>query len=363
MEKRRTNLLFIFTLIFSLVLYSQNQYPKLTEIVTDQAGIFNQEELIQLRKKLKDYEEKTTTQVVVLTVENLNNEDIEAYAFNVFNQNKLGQAKKDNGVLIVFSDVDRKVRIEVGYGLEHVLTDLLCYRIIYNTMIPKFKKKEFVNGIDLATTQIIDFLDDPTKADQFIKDTEKSNVIPIIFKVIFGLFLSLFVFVFGYFGSMAVKQSFKRLVEIFKGVLTGKLGFLRSIVIIPFAVFSTFMSSIFVVFPLVFVYIFVFKILEVKILESNFDIFKFIEDFNVSNILVLLFIILFVITPILIAAYKTYIKKEKFNFSLNKTDKVYFKNNISSGSSFGSSGSSSSSGSSFSGGGGSSGGGGASGSW
>jgi uncharacterized protein len=139
-------LLFYVLLWFSGFCWGQDPYPQLTEIVTDNANIFTSEELQGLRTKLIQFEDETTNQVVVLTINDLGYETIEEYANGVFNRNKLGQAGKDNGILILFSKNDREVRIEVGYGLESYITDAVASRIIRNTMIPKFKEEAYLPG-------------------------------------------------------------------------------------------------------------------------------------------------------------------------------------------------------------------------
>ena len=150
-------------IILTLGCYTQT-YPKIENIVMANAAIFSLTELNSLKEKLT----KTSTQIVIFTLNDLQDDTIYNYANKLFNQNKLGQKEKDNGVLILLLKNDKKVRIEIGYGLEHVLTDIICHRIIYNTMIPEFKNGTVYKGIDLATTQIISFLDVPNKADQFI---------------------------------------------------------------------------------------------------------------------------------------------------------------------------------------------------
>ena len=107
----------ILLFLMSSLSYAQGTYPTLTEIVTDKAQIFTPSELEELRTKLYQFESETSNQLVILTIDALGNETIEGYAFEVFNQNKLGQEGKDNGILILFSKLDREVRIEVGYGL------------------------------------------------------------------------------------------------------------------------------------------------------------------------------------------------------------------------------------------------------
>ena len=101
---------FGFLLLIGSWCMAQQEYPKLTEFVTDKAQIFTQPQLEGLRTKLYQFESETTNQLVILTIDELGNETIEQYALEVFNQNGLGQEGKDNGILILFSKLDREVR-------------------------------------------------------------------------------------------------------------------------------------------------------------------------------------------------------------------------------------------------------------
>ena len=100
--------------------------PYLSGRVVDDAEILSPAARERLTTALKSHEQKTTNQVVVLTVPTIGSESIEEYATRVFEQWKLGQKGKDNGVLVVVAPKDRKMRIEVGYGLEGTLTDAMA---------------------------------------------------------------------------------------------------------------------------------------------------------------------------------------------------------------------------------------------
>jgi uncharacterized protein len=121
--------------------------PKLTGRVNDYAEILSKAAEAQLERELKAHEDSTTNQIVVLTVTSLEGEMLEEVANRVFNAWGLGQRGKDNGVLLLVAVDDRKLRIEVGNGLEGVLTDAHCGRIIRNEITPSFKYKEYETGI------------------------------------------------------------------------------------------------------------------------------------------------------------------------------------------------------------------------
>jgi uncharacterized protein len=344
----RKTLFACFLVLVSAVCWSQNQYPQFTEIVTDNAEIFSQAQLEDLRAKLTQFETETTNQVVVLTIHELGSETIEQYANGAFNQNKLGQEGKDNGILILFSKLDREVRIEVGYGLEPYITDAVASRIIRNTMIPKFKEEDYYGGIDLATDQIIEFLTNPEALEEFNRQIEAEGEFPWWALILMTLFLSVFIAA----GGFVFYKGYSNLVEMFRGIFIGKLGLLPGL----FMLIPTLMM---VVFGLVFV------LMPLFFLAMVFG-FDFDPD-NVSLNTALFYVVpigFFAVT-ITLAVIKILIKgKEDFKLSWVKSDSTYMSKTFSSGGShsFGSSSGGSSS-SSFSGGGGSSGGGGASGSW
>ncbi len=339
--------------------FSQTEYPKLTEIVTDDANVFSETELLFMRNKLSAFEEETTNQIVVLTINDLKGETIESYAYEVFNKNELGREDVDNGVLILFSKNDREVRIEVGMGLESYITDALASRVIRNTMVPRFKEEKYFKGIDVATDQIIDFLKDPKAIEEFNEaDDTNENKNDWIFKLIFTLFILIFVIA----GLFLFMKGYKALIEIFRGVFIGKLSVLRAILLLGSIVFSIMFSLIFVLGP------------SMGILALNgFDLNKLVFLIEGPEWSIILSVLLFV-TAILIAILKVVLYENgQFKLSFCKSDKRYYSKTFSSkgkysfvtssSSSSSSTSSSSSSSSGFSGGGGSSGGGGASGSW
>ncbi|WP_422857849.1 TPM domain-containing protein [Flagellimonas sp. S174] len=344
----KTPILF-FQMLFIAIGLSQENYPQLQEIVTDNALIFNQEQLMGMRAKLSQFETETTNQLVVLTIQRLGSETIEQYANGTFNQNKLGQVEKDNGILILFAKEDREVRIEVGYGLEPFITDAVASRIIRNTMIPEFKQENYFEGLDMATNQIIQFLNDPEALEEFKNEIDDESDMGLGFKIFIILFLSIFIAA----GGFIFIKVYRNIIEVFRGMFIGKLGMLPGMFMAVFSLLPLGLSLVFVVMPLVFV---------VLIWEVDVSNYEYLLD-QPSRILYLFGCILGL--AMLLAVVKIRIKgKEDFKLSFFKSNKKYLSKTFSSGGthSFGSSSSGGSS-SSFSGGGGSSGGGGASGSW
>ena len=120
--------------------------PFLTGRVIDEAEILSPATRERLTATLKAHEQATGNQIAVLTVPTLGGESIEDYATRVFETWKLGQRGKDNGVLVVIVPQDRRMRIEVGYGLEGTLTDVAASRIIRSVMAPEFKSGAYDKG-------------------------------------------------------------------------------------------------------------------------------------------------------------------------------------------------------------------------
>jgi uncharacterized protein len=129
--------------------------PALTGRVVDNAGMIDAATEVLLTQKLADFENKGSDQIVVATIPTLDGEAIEPYANRLFRAWKLGQSGENNGVLLLVARDDRKMRIEVGYGLEGTLTDLHSRLIIENDMVPAFRAGDFSGGIEKAVDDII----------------------------------------------------------------------------------------------------------------------------------------------------------------------------------------------------------------
>lgn len=140
------------------VLAAQPNFPKLTGRVVDNAGLLTSSERQSLTEKLARHEQATTNQVVVVTVDSLDGYEIADYGYQLGRYWKIGQADKNNGVILLVAPNQRKVRIEVGYGLEGDLPDALAKQIVDFEIIPQFKKKHFGKGIIAGTEAILGVL-------------------------------------------------------------------------------------------------------------------------------------------------------------------------------------------------------------
>ena len=133
-------------------------YPALTGRIVDQANIIPAATRNTIEPKLADLEAKSGIQLVVVTINSLDGQEIEPYANELFRAWKLGEKDKNNGVLLLVAPNEHRVRIEVGYGLEGTLTDALSKVIITNAMTPRFKTGDFGGGIARGVDDIITVL-------------------------------------------------------------------------------------------------------------------------------------------------------------------------------------------------------------
>jgi uncharacterized protein len=163
-------------------------FPPLTGRVVDQANVMTAQSRSDIESKLMALEDKSGVQLVVATVKSLQGSDIESYANELFRFWKIGQAQKNNGVLLLVAPAEHKVRIEVGYGLEGTLTDALSSVIISSAIIPRFKAGDFSGGIERGVDGVISILSGDTtdwqpKVDVRRDDnsTDFNELFPILF--------------------------------------------------------------------------------------------------------------------------------------------------------------------------------------
>jgi len=181
----------------------------LSKYVVDETGTLSQSELNTLLKKLEDFDKQTSTQIVVYMIASLNGETIEDVSYKIAEKNKIGRKGKDNGVLVLVAKNDRKLRIEVGYGLEGVLTDAYTTQIRTREMNPSFQAGNFYEGINKGVDAIISVSKGEYKADKKKKDNGNALTclgFPIFIIVIFGfiffsIFMSIIRRIFGWGGS------------------------------------------------------------------------------------------------------------------------------------------------------------------
>ena len=170
--------------------------PALKTHVTDLTKTLSPEEQSQLDAKLMEFEQQKGSQIAVLIVPTTQPEAIEQYSIRVVDVWKLGRKKVDDGVLILVAKNDRKMRIEVGYGLEGAIPDLNAKRVVDEVMKPKFKQGDYFGGINAATDAIIGMISGealPASTNASYRDNNSSPapIAIIFFAIVVGAMLRL----------------------------------------------------------------------------------------------------------------------------------------------------------------------------
>ena len=162
MSKLHSPALYIMALALLMVTVEvgadQTPFPKLTGRVVDQAGILSESVEGQLSAAFKRYETQTSNQVVVATINDLGSKTIAQYGYMLGRHWGIGQEGKNKGLILLISKHDRELRIEVGYGLEGLMTDALATSIVHHTIAPFFKRGDFDGGVIAGSNQILEVL-------------------------------------------------------------------------------------------------------------------------------------------------------------------------------------------------------------
>jgi len=177
--------------------------PPLTSRVTDLTGTLSGGAVARIEAKLKDFEAKKGSQVAVLIVPTTQPEEIEQYGIRVEDTWKLGRKGVDDGVYLIVAKNDRRVRIEVSYGLEGALPDAVANRIITETITPHFKQGDFDGGVEAGVNQIISVINGeplPAPDRKWERHGGLGNLLPVLLIVVFvvsGVLRAMFGRLFG----------------------------------------------------------------------------------------------------------------------------------------------------------------------
>ncbi len=235
-----------FCIFFSLTLFlavqvSALEVPRLQGRVNDYAELLSPATEASLESVLKSLESSDSTQIVVLTIGTLQGDSLEEFSLRVVEDWKIGQQGLDNGVLLLVARDDRKIRIEVGYGLEGKLTDMTAGRIIRNVMGPRFKQGDFNQGIIDGIGAIVMTVRGEFTAAAETKPNGSGREDP-------GGLLTSMIFIFFIFGSLLRKS--KVAAAAVGGVATPLLAFLlfgitglALLALIPIGMFGGLMAA------------------------------------------------------------------------------------------------------------------------
>lgn len=179
------------------------EVPYLSGRVNDLAGLLDETARHRLEQKLADLEQATSAQVVVLTIPSLEGESLEDFSYRVASTWQLGQKGKDNGVLFLIAKNDRKMRLEVGYGLEGVLPDATCRRILDNLVRPRFRAGDFAGGIEAGVEAVAKVIQGQALPEEAQKSSKERAGDELGF---WGtlFFLGIFLIVVGTFSTFAL---------------------------------------------------------------------------------------------------------------------------------------------------------------
>jgi len=184
------------TLLFALPASAQSdlKFPALTGRIVDEARLLSPETEQALDAKLAALEARTSDQLVVVTLNSLQDREIEDYGYQLGRAWGIGQKENDNGVLLIIAPNERKVRIEVGYGLEPILTDAFSSQVIQNEILPSFRESYFERGITQGVDALIAQMElDPAEAQARAAAIEtakpKAPIGPIVVVALIFLFM------------------------------------------------------------------------------------------------------------------------------------------------------------------------------
>lgn len=182
--------LYILALLFSFSSFGQVEIPELKTRVTDLTNTLSVSQRSSLENKLASLEEKKGSQVVVVLINSTDYETIEAYSIRLAESWKIGRKNIDDGVILLIAKEDRKLRIEVGYGLEGAITDHEAKMIIENIIVPKFKNEDYFGGIVSGVDAIIaniegEPLPDSTYRKRDLEKIHRKQLIRLVLTLLF----------------------------------------------------------------------------------------------------------------------------------------------------------------------------------
>lgn len=249
----------ILTLLFSTLFANITQYfPKLDGRVVDTANLLSSNAKEKITATLKEHEDKTSNQIVVVILNSLNGYEIEDYSYQLGRYWGIGQKDLNNGVLLVVALEERKLRIEVGYGLEGALTDKTAYEIINYTIKPNFRQEQYDKAIISATNEIIQAIKGEYTAKTKIKneDVNSNAGLPIFFFLI--IFLSIFM------SGLSKNLESQILYKVSKSsIFSSFFGFFT------FVMAQSFTSFYAIIAMIVFLAVFIFNFINMKKVDFN----------------------------------------------------------------------------------------------
>ncbi|MDV7186122.1 TPM domain-containing protein [Lutibacter sp. TH_r2] len=189
---RTTTVLLLFLVAqTSFAQYTIPETPKLQTSLYDYAKLLSSSQKTALEQKLINYSDSTSTQIVIVTVKTINNEDIGILTPKWAHKWKIGQEKEDNGVFVLLAEKEREIWISPGYGVEHLLTAGITGSIVRQIIIPEFKKGSYYNGLDKGSDAIFDVLNGSYQNNQVENNSSGFPVFLVLIIIFFILIIIL----------------------------------------------------------------------------------------------------------------------------------------------------------------------------
>jgi len=174
----------VFLLLFFTTIGAQVEIPELSHRVTDLSATLSPQQATALENRLAAFEAKKGSQIAVLIVPTTQPEDIAQFGIRVADAWKIGRKNVDDGVILIVAKQDRKLRLEVGYGLEGAIPDAIAKRVIAEAITPLFKEGDYPGGIDAGVTQLMQLIEGeslPAPLDGPSTQFDESNFMFILF--------------------------------------------------------------------------------------------------------------------------------------------------------------------------------------
>ncbi|MGB9697379.1 MAG: TPM domain-containing protein [Ignavibacteria bacterium] len=196
----RTFITFVFFIFTQTSVFTfQKNFPlHINDYVVDQTGTLSPSEKASLISKLRTFDTQTSTQIVIVIINSLEGKTIEETSIEIAEYNKIGRKGKDNGILILVAKNDKKVRIEVGYGLEGILPDVRANDIIERDITPNFRAGKYYEGLDRAINSIMKITRGEYQPDKK-KESGGSWILELLKVVGAIIFIIIVIFVKGVF--------------------------------------------------------------------------------------------------------------------------------------------------------------------
>jgi len=160
-------------------------------LVNDFTGLLSEQDQIRLNDKLLRFNNETSTQIYVVTYDDLQGYDIADFGVRLGQQWGIGQEGKNNGIVVLISPATKKMTIQTGYGLEGAIPDALCFRLIETVLKPSFREEKYFAGLDSATNVLMSLTRGEFKADDYLKKSTGGGIGVVFFLI----FLTVMIFI------------------------------------------------------------------------------------------------------------------------------------------------------------------------